>query len=517
MKTGQTLGRQLVAGVLTVLVSSVVLLAGVTVYSLTSLDHVNRELVEIMHSSETVSGLQLALLQTGAPLGAYLLGRDQRNRERFEALIRSAEDKLQSCASSACHGSVKMPERMVAAVRPAIERLKADGRRVFEEGPAAGAADVEAVRRSIAGMRQALVPMLAAIGGRSDQLIREAQVVRRRVWALTISLTAFTALAGCLAASVIARRISRPLSDLVLGIRRVMAGDWSYQATAEGAAEISELASSFNRMVHEVRQHRERLEEQNRTLEERVRRRTEELRQREQALAQAEKLASLGLLAAGVAHELNNPLTSIMMNANLMMEEVGEGTTLYKELKRIDTDASRCRRIVEDLRVFARVRQIEKVSTGVDSMIEQAVSLAAQELALRGAKVRYDLAPDLPEIALDPGRMVQVLTNLLVNAAQAIGQGGSVVVRARCELGWLTIEVQDDGIGIPATHRDGIFDPFFTTKPEGTGLGLSISYGIVKEHGGRIEVESRTRGDVDAGDETGTTMRIMLPIGEMLE
>jgi len=508
------LARQLVTGFLAVIIPSTVLLGGVTVYSLISLDRVNTELVEIMTSREAVTDLHLTLSQAGAPLGAFLLGGAPRNRERFENLIRAAEDKVRSCASTSCHSSTRTPERMAAALKPAIERLKAGGRQVFSEGPGGGAARVEMVRESVAGMRRAVEPMLVAVRQRGDELVGEAAAVHRRAWTLTLSLTAVIVLAGCVAAGIIARRIARPLSDLVQGTRRVMAGDWSYRAAPAGTGEIGELASSFNRMVREIRQHRDAIEEQNRTLEARVRQRTGELREKEQALVQSEKLASLGLLAAGVAHELNNPLTSIVMNANLMIEDLGEGTPLYEDLKKIDADAGRCRRIVEELRAFARPRQIETVPGEVEPVVEAAIFVAAHELARRGVDVERDLAADLPKITWDPDRMVQVLTNLLTNAAQASGRGGRIVVRARSEAGWLRLEVEDKGAGISPVHLTRIFDPFFTTKPDGTGLGLSISHGIVNEHGGRIEVESRTREDAGVGGGTGTIMRIVMPVRE---
>jgi len=409
---------RLLIGFLAVIVPSTVLLGGVTFHSLTSLDRVNRDLVQIMHSRAAVADLRPTLTQVGAPLGAYMLGGDVRNRARFEELISAAEDKLQSCALAPCHVSIRTPENMAQALRPVIERVKGEGRLIFEEGPRSGEAHAEAVRQSVAGMRSAIEPMLSAVREREEELERAAGAVRRRAWFLTVPLMVGIALVGCAAAIFIARRISRPLSDLVSGTRRVMAGDWAYQASVAAPGEIGELASSFNTMVHEIRQQREQLEEQNRTLEARARRRTAELRQKEQALLQSEKLASLGLLAAGVAHELNNPLTSIVMNTNLLSEAVGEGSPLYKELKKIDADAGRCRRIIEDLRAFARLRQVEKAPGEVEAVVDQALSLVAHELSRRQVHVQRDLAPDLPKVAWDPGRMVQVLSNLLVNKSE---------------------------------------------------------------------------------------------------
>ncbi len=508
------LARRLLIGFLSVIVPSTLLLGAVTVYSITSLDRLNHEMVRITESREAVADLRQTLTRLWNPLGAYVHDRDPGNREKFEALVRDAEDRLRSCANGTCHVSTQVPERMAETLRPGLEHIKAQGRLIFQTGPRQGASHAEAVDRSIESLRDAVERMVAAVRPSVYKLEESVEAVERRTLLLAGLLTIGISLGGSAVAILIARRISRPLSDLVLGTRRVRAGDWTYQARVEDRGEIGELASSFNVMVEEIRQQREQLEEQNRTLEARVRRRTEALRQKEQALVQSEKLASLGLLAAGVAHELNNPLTSIVMNANLLSEEAGEGSPLHRELRKIDADAGRCRRIIEDLRAFARLRRLEKVPSEVEAVVDQALSLVAHEMSRRQVHVRRELAPDLPKVAWDPDRMVQVLSNLLVNSAQALGQGGHVVIRGRRDNGWLRLEVQDDGAGIPAEHRGKVFDPFFTTKPDGTGLGLSISHGIVNEHGGRIEVESRTREDVEAGGETGTTVRVIVPIGE---
>jgi two-component system NtrC family sensor kinase len=506
------LRRHLLLAFLAVIVPSTLLLGSVTAYSLVSLGRVSQELAEIMHAREAVMDITVTLAQVGGPLGAYLVGGEERNRQRFDGLVGSVEAKLDSCGSSACHGSNRAPARMVEGLRPIVDQLKADGRRVFDEGPGGGAARVDAVRQSVVTIRQTAEPMLASVRRRSDALIAEAARVPRRAWVLTLSFTLIIALAGGLAAVIMARRISRPLSDLVYGIRRVMAGDWSHRVHGAGPGEVGEVARAFNRMVAELRQHRETLEQQNRTLGQRVRERTEELRQKEQELVQSERLGSLGLLAAGVAHELNNPLTSIVMNTNLLMEEAGEGTALLRDLQRIDADAARCRRIIEDLRAFARLRQIERVPGQVEAVLQQSLALAAHELDRRQVEVHCEVEPDLPRIFWDPNRMVQVVSNLLVNAAQAVERGGHVTVRVSRDDGWLRLEVEDDGPGIPAEHRTRIFDPFFTTKPEGTGLGLSISYGLVNEHGGRIEVESRTGAEAAPDGTTGTTVCVIVPV-----
>lgn len=240
----------------------------------------------------------------------------------------------------------------------------------------------------------------------------------------------------------------------------------------------------------------------------------EELRRQREALYQSEKLAAMGKLLAGVGHELNNPLTSILMNANLIMEELGEGFPLYKELKKIDGDAARCKRIIDDLRAFSRHRELQKGRSRVDAVVEQALRTVQHELDLRKIQVEREIEADLPEIMWDSERIAQVLTNVFINAVQVMEKGGRLIVRARREDGWLTLEIRDTGPGIPPEHRSRIFDPFFTTRPNGTGLGLSISYGIVQEHGGRIELESLTPEEVGSAGETGTAVRLVLPVSE---
>ncbi len=506
------LARRLLIAFLSVIVPSTLLLGALTVYSIRTLDRLNHELVRVTESREAVAELRQTLTRLWNPLGAYVHDRDSGNREKFETLVQSAEQQLRSCAQGSCHVSTRAPESMADALRPGLEQIKAQGRRIFETGPRQGAAHAEAVDRSIEALRDAVERMVTAVRPSVYELEESVEAVEHRALVLAGLLTIGICLGGSAVAIIIARRISRPLSDLVHGTRRVKGGDWTYQAGVEDRGEIGELASSFNLMVEEIRGQRQELEEQNRTLEARVRRRTEALRQKEQALLQSEKLASLGLLAAGVAHELNNPLTSIMMNANLACEGLDAASPIARDLRKIDGDARRCRRIIEDLRSFARLRELRKVTGSVGAVVDEAVSLTAHEVSHCRVRVTRDLAPDLPEVRWDPDRMVQVVSNLIVNAAQARGEGGRIVIRGRRDNGWLTLEVEDDGPGIPEAHRSRVFDPFFTTKPDGTGLGLSISHGIVSEHGGRIEVASRTR--EEAGDAAGTTVRVILPLVE---
>lgn len=511
-----TLARRLVIGFLAVTLPGTFVLGAVTLYSIRALVMVNRQLEQITLSLEATWNLHTALTQAAAPPREYLLRGGQGREQEFDRLMRVAEEKLVSCASAACHGTSRTPKEMAGLLTPTIEQLRSNGRLIFDTARAERKSDgllrMKEIDELVSGSDQQLHRMSAALLLRVDALRQQSYAVSRRASFLIGSLTLAVILLACGVAVVLARRISRPLQELLLGTRRVMAGDWGYRVGVKDSGEIGELAGSFNSMMEELRHHRQQLEEYSRTLEGRVRERTEELKLKDEALLQSEKLASLGLLASGVAHELNNPLTSILMNANLIIEEVGEHSPLYPDLKKIDADAARCKRIIDDLRTFSRRREIEKASGSVAAVVERALRMVQHELDLRDIVVEREVEEDLPEIVWDSERMAQVLTNLFINAAQAMDRGGRLTVRARTEDGWLRLEVRDTGTGISVEHRSRIFDPFFTTKPDGTGLGLSISYGIVQEHGGRIEVESQTREEVGPDGETGTTVTIALPV-----
>ncbi len=217
----------------------------------------------------------------------------------------------------------------------------------------------------------------------------------------------------------------------------------------------------------------------------------------EAQLVQAEKLSAVGQLVSGVAHELNNPLTTIKGYAQLLQGEHLPPSSV-EDLKRVEEAADRCRRIVRDLLTFARRYEPECTATDVNDLLQRTVGLRSYELEVHNIVVRWQLDPQLPLIEADPHRLQQVILNLAFNAEQAllsVGGGGQITIRSRAMPGGerIRFEISDNGPGIRPEHLDKIFDPFFTTKEVGmgTGLGLSISYGIVREHGGRIWVESQ--------------------------
>jgi two-component system, NtrC family, sensor kinase len=234
-------------------------------------------------------------------------------------------------------------------------------------------------------------------------------------------------------------------------------------------------------------------------------------RNMEQQLLQADKLASLGQLSAGVAHEINNPLGLILGYTQLMLREEPDTSQKYEDLKTIEKHTRNCKTIVEALLNFARKTETKKVMVDVNCAIEQVITVIRHQFELSGIAVHTRYDPELPQVLGDTEKLKQVVMNLVMNARQSISQAGQITMSTRHDSRShkIAITVEDTGSGIPPHVITRIFDPFFTTKPtgQGTGLGLSVSYGIVKEHGGEITVDSEP--------EKGSLFSVVLPAAEI--
>jgi two-component system NtrC family sensor kinase len=230
--------------------------------------------------------------------------------------------------------------------------------------------------------------------------------------------------------------------------------------------------------------------------------------QMEGQLRRSEKLASIGTLAAGVAHEINNPLTGILLYASILNSDKRLDPLLLPDVERVISETQRCADIVKDLLEFSRESLPEKEVTAIDAIIDEVVTFFHQQPDFKHIIIRKNYYSDLPPISVDPGQIRQVFMNLVINAGHAMQQGGELEISTYFsgDGRYLCAGFKDNGVGIPEDDLARIFDPFFTTKPQGTGLGLSISYGIIVNNGGKIEVQSSVG--------KGTTFVVKLPVSE---
>ena len=314
------------------------------------------------------------------------------------------------------------------------------------------------------------------------------------------------------------RLVYVPLRDLETGAKRLSSGDMGQMIPVRSDDEFGQLAATFNSMTVALRKSEEELREWGHTLEQKVEKRTQELRIAEAETARSEKLASVGLLAAGIAHELNNPLTGVLTFTTLLRKKLPDGNPDAEDLDLVIRETKRCAAIIRRLLDFAREKTPEKKFANLNQVIEDTARIIERPASFRDIEIAMDLDPELPQVWVDADLIKQVIMNMLVNAQHAIEHEGSITVRTRrCpqprspEQGMepvpmVEIAVIDTGCGIPEKNLKRIFDPFFTSKEvgKGTGLGLSVSHGIVKAHGGVIEVESLVG--------RGSTFRIYLPV-----
>jgi len=206
-----------------------------------------------------------------------------------------------------------------------------------------------------------------------------------------------------------------------------------------------------------------------------------------------DKLSSLGRMAAGIAHEINNPLGGILLFSSNMSKKVASDSFLGKGLKTIIEETQRCKTIIQGLLEFARDLQSQKVLADINKIISTSASVVENEFLLHRATLSIELSEGLPKALLDENQMEQVFINLLLNALHAVEEHGKVNIKSSLSgsKGAIEVEVADNGCGIPADKVERIFEPFYTTQADGTGLGLSVSYGIVENHNGDIRVISK--------------------------
>jgi signal transduction histidine kinase len=312
---------------------------------------------------------------------------------------------------------------------------------------------------------------------------------------LLVTALVVVIVAGTIVNLKLAKSIATPIRTLEKITKKIALGDFSESIEVKGRDELSSLEASFNLME-------EKLKNAHWSLEHTI----EKLMEKQAQLVEAEKLASVGKLAAGIAHEINNPLTAVLTFSNLMLEQCPPSDPRHDKLKLMVRETDRARTIVRQLLNFGRETVIKPEKININHPVSEiADSLVAQD-AFKGIELSMNLGEDLPDVYADPAQIGQVVLNILLNAIHAITPPGRIEVTTSANGNNVDIIFSDTGRGISEEYIRKIFDPFFTTKDasKGTGLGLAVSYGIIKKHGGDIEVAS-TEGK-------GTTFTVRLPI-----
>jgi len=332
----------------------------------------------------------------------------------------------------------------------------------------------------------------------------------RQGLALTAYVFIFTAAAAVSLGIILYKLVSKPISELANGMERAAGGDLDYSVPIKSMDEMGILARTFNSMIKDLKAARDQRELWTQTLEAEVAKKTEEIQKTHEGMVQTEKLASLGRMAAGVAHEINSPLTGIVTFAHLMKKRVPDDGPDAEDLNVIIEQAERCAKIIKNLLTFARATPSEKGELNINDVLSRTIFMIKNQEKFHNIKFNINME-ETPFITLgDASQFQQIFLNMLINAADAMNERGTITIATRKiimdDKPFVEIEFTDTGCGIPEEILGKLFEPFFTTKPvgKGTGLGLSVSHGIVKHYGGNIDVKST------AGTETSFFVRLPL-------
>jgi two-component system, NtrC family, sensor kinase len=342
-----------------------------------------------------------------------------------------------------------------------------------------------------------------------EDMRAQTAAYRNGIIALTLLMLGLTS--ACLT-FLMRSLVHKPIKQILKQTKKISAGNLDTSIEFSSTDELGELSTSFNQMTQSLKKARGELEDWAKNLETKVEDRTRQLKQMQAQLIRSEKLASLGELVAGIAHELNNPLTGILVFSSLLEKSPKLDLECRGDVEVIVRETQRCATIVKGLLEFSRESLPDKKPAAVNTIMDHTLALIGNQSFFHDITIGTDYEERIPEVLVDPNQIEQVFINILLNAAYAMSGTGTLTIRTRiCEEGkYAVAEICDTGCGIPEENLGKIFDPFFTTKEgKGTGLGLSVSYGIVQNHGGHIEVQS-TVGE-------GTTFSVKLPLAGVNE
>lgn len=450
-----------------------------------------------------VDGSDIAAVRCYDKHGVIVLSADRREIGR--------QIDLQSVTCTSCHnrqvlkGLAVLERSSLARVTGSPDVLRHLSAIRNESSCSAAACHAHPADRKVLGVLEvemSMAPLDVATGAAQRQLVR--------------TTGALLLIIGVVAALFVQRVVRRPVRKFREGTERIARGDLTTRIDVPGHNELAQLAAAFNNMVDELSVARGSLTEWSQKLEEKVAQKTEELRRAQGQVLQMERMASLGKLAASVAHELNNPLAGMLTYARLIRRELDQqplDSPVREELGRyleiVERECRRCGEIVKDLLTFARPSGMRMANVNINEIVKRTLVLVRHHLEMRGVQLQTQLLPDGSEIVADGDRIEQALLALLVNAVEAMEQlprgEGRLGVCLTAGADEVHVIISDNGVGIPPEVLPHIFEPFVSTKQKasGVGLGLAVVYGIVQRHGGSIEVESQPG--------RGTTFGVRLP------
>jgi len=324
---------------------------------------------------------------------------------------------------------------------------------------------------------------IVAVGSYEDEFYKEANSIKHHIFISTLILIGIVGLLATLLVFYVSAVAINPITQMIETIRTIRKGDMQARMEVSGSDELAEMAIAFNRMTDIIQRNQEM----------------------ENSLAQQCKMASLGVLSSGVAHEINNPLGVILGYAAYLEGKLPNDDPNYKYISEIKRESKRCKKIVQDLLSYARTPRPTLELTDLNELLGEIVEFAANHTDMRGVKILSLFDPALPKIMLDGDQLRQVAINLILNAGGAMPDGGSLKVTTEPGPDHnVIINFSDTGCGIPKESQEKIFEPFYTTKARGTGLGLAITRQIVEMHHGTISMTSELG--------KGTTVTVALPI-----
>lgn len=433
------------------------------------------------------------------------------SNKEFE-ISKTVDLKAEACYD--CHVADKPLQSLPMQERTRIYRME-DGRRILgminpiknEEGCSISACHAHPLDQTILGVLDVQMSL--------NELDRAAS---RAKFLISIIIVSFILLAIVFIASVVYIMVHRPISILEIGTDKLAKGELDYRIKMRRKDELGNLALSINDMAINLNEADTELRNWSKLLEKRVEEKSAELEQVNKELLQIEKMASLGKMAASVAHELNNPLAGILTFAKLLIKKIKnkpshhfEKDNFLEKLEHIRSESMRCGNIVRNLLTFARGSATNFHECILRDIIERALKIVNHHIELAKITVNQRINIQPETIICDPDQLLQAFVALMVNAVEAMPDGGKLEVTAEHfdqDADRVIIQIKDTGVGIPEEVKDNILEPFFTTKKDqnGVGLGLSVVYGIIQRHHGKIWLQSQR--------DKGTTFFIELPVAQ---